>query len=464
MSVSTVEVKERYAGRGDTGPYALTCEVLLDAGGNAQYSKVALRNALGQESDITSECSVSGKNIYTTTAYGSEYTIVVYREVPYTQPASFPLGGSTTPKNFEQSLDRAILQIQQLSEQVSRAVKAAISEEASELTLPPKELRPNSYLHFDEDGHIEVQPGPPPRYWDPAYTYRIPGRLILYNGKLWKFVAGSDTGTEPGNDSTVWEQYPLGGVCNDSWTFALNDTCSYGGIIYKSLQAGNQNHQPDSSPLWWEEAAAMSNADQVDGKHASDLADVVHTHPGSDVTSQVGDADTVDGEHASAFADAVHTHGGGELTSVLTKMCYVGPSSNYDIDAGIGMPIDVVYRNVGGAFNVIAANRSVEIVEDGAYLLHYHITTEINNTSSDRSDSYARLEKSTDGGSSWSAIDPTFGGMYNRTNGYDLSNAAALHYEHLNAGDRIRLFATKNSGGASIAMRWNSTAMMMMKI
>ncbi len=57
----------------------------------------------------------------------------------------------------------------------------------------------------------------------------------------------------------------------------------------------------------------------IDGSAAA--AALVHTHGGGDITSAVAsatDADTVDGEHASAFADASHSHGGGDITSALT--------------------------------------------------------------------------------------------------------------------------------------------------
>ena len=60
---------------------------------------------------------------------------------------------------------------------------------------------------------------------------------------------------------------------------------------------------------------SADNADTLDGEHADAFADAIHTHPGSDITSQVGDADTLDGEHASAFADASHTHPGSDITS-----------------------------------------------------------------------------------------------------------------------------------------------------
>jgi hypothetical protein len=55
---------------------------------------------------------------------------------------------------------------------------------------------------------------------------------------------------------------------------------------------------------------ANFNADLLDGMDSSEFADSVHSHPGSDITSPVGEAvnaDTVDGKHASAFLDTSST-------------------------------------------------------------------------------------------------------------------------------------------------------------
>ncbi len=64
----------------------------------------------------------------------------------------------------------------------------------------------------------------------------------------------------------------------------------------------------DADTLDGEHASAFADAAHA---HASDYAPITHTHAGADITSAVAnatDADTLDGEHASAFADAAHTH------------------------------------------------------------------------------------------------------------------------------------------------------------
>jgi len=79
----------------------------------------------------------------------------------------------------------------------------------------------------------------------------------------------------------------------------------------------------------------------------ADITDFAHTHPGSDITSQVGDADTVDGKHASEFALVSHNHddryyteselknsgGGGEVhwDNITNKPSIGGSSFTYSV-------------------------------------------------------------------------------------------------------------------------------------
>jgi len=57
--------------------------------------------------------------------------------------------------------------------------------------------------------------------------------------------------------------------------------------------------------------------DYLDSKPSS-FPPSAHTHPGSDITSQVSDSDKVDGQHASDFASAAHTHTKSNITDLET--------------------------------------------------------------------------------------------------------------------------------------------------
>lgn len=41
------------------------------------------------------------------------------------------------------------------------------------------------------------------------------------------------------------------GAYSNATTYAKLEAVSYGGIAYVSMQDGNLNHQPDTSPTWW---------------------------------------------------------------------------------------------------------------------------------------------------------------------------------------------------------------------
>jgi hypothetical protein len=56
---------------------------------------------------------------------------------------------------------------------------------------------------------------------------------------------------QPGDVITI-EYNVLGNEWDSGNTYAENDLVSYNGMLFRSLQGGNTNNQPDISPLWWQ--------------------------------------------------------------------------------------------------------------------------------------------------------------------------------------------------------------------
>jgi parallel beta-helix repeat protein len=145
------------------------------------------------------------------------------------------------------------------------------------------------------------------------------------------------------------------------------------------------------------------DADTVDGKHASDLANALHTHPASDITTDLAweqidsafpktiaellsdhnktvhddldiDADTLDGSHASAFAQASHTHVEADITNLDHDAQKIKGKIVDDTDIGDGKVLGynaslnkIVYLTGGGggayrrsATKIVAANDSLD--------------------------------------------------------------------------------------------------------
>lgn len=50
---------------------------------------------------------------------------------------------------------------------------------------------------------------------------------------------------------------------NAAQTYGLNEFCSRGGVLYKSLSTGNLNHAPESSPTWWSAYTSGGGGDEA---------------------------------------------------------------------------------------------------------------------------------------------------------------------------------------------------------
>ena len=79
-------------------------------------------------------------------------TLVIAREIPLTQDTKLENGESIDSDVLENSLDRIVGQIQQLSEGLGHALQLPITEDPSDIIMPEADQRKNSVLGFGEDG------------------------------------------------------------------------------------------------------------------------------------------------------------------------------------------------------------------------------------------------------------------------------------------------------------------------
>jgi len=71
-----------------------------------------------------------------TAAYTSEYRLVIYRHVPALQETDLIHGGALPAEPVEQTFDRAVMMIQQLAENIARAIKLPVGSLLSGVALP----------------------------------------------------------------------------------------------------------------------------------------------------------------------------------------------------------------------------------------------------------------------------------------------------------------------------------------
>jgi hypothetical protein len=151
MSVTNPIYQASYAGRGDLGPYAITFDVTLDDGGNANDINVQVKDSLGTLTDITATSTVTGMNVYTALVYGATYTVIVSRYPDLTQPYTFPYGTKFPSRTFENALDRQCFLLQRLYGDADLALKAPIAESPPS-RIPSIADRANKLLGFDGSG------------------------------------------------------------------------------------------------------------------------------------------------------------------------------------------------------------------------------------------------------------------------------------------------------------------------
>lgn len=118
--------------------------------------------ALVKDSDYTvtlnadQEATPGGSITYPITgaALPAGESLTIAGAVPYSQEADLPSGGAYRASSVEQALDRAVVQVQQLAEEVSRAFKFPLVDGLTVADLPPATARANRMWTCDANGNV----------------------------------------------------------------------------------------------------------------------------------------------------------------------------------------------------------------------------------------------------------------------------------------------------------------------
>jgi microcystin-dependent protein len=164
------------------------------------------------------------------------YQALVYRDVPSTREVDFVQLGRFNPDVLDDDLDRAVMRDQQIVESSERSIQLDITDSGGSLILPTTTARANTFLSFDSDGNIETSPGPAPRQWNQFFEYEQGAvDVISYQGQIYKLIVATDTGTEPGTDSSIWEPLVDHGVWTADVTYPVGALVSYSGSLFVAL-------------------------------------------------------------------------------------------------------------------------------------------------------------------------------------------------------------------------------------
>jgi hypothetical protein len=99
-----------------------------------------------------------GGTVNLTVAASATSTVTITSDIANLQPTDLTNQGGFYPEVITDALDRATIQIQQMAGDVSRSIKAPISDGSPDMELPAASVRANTFLAFDANGKPTIIP------------------------------------------------------------------------------------------------------------------------------------------------------------------------------------------------------------------------------------------------------------------------------------------------------------------
>jgi hypothetical protein len=209
---STTRVAGPYTGNGTASafPFAFKVFAASDLDVVRLNAATGVETALVLNSDYTvtlngnQNTNPGGTVTLVAGALATGFTLTLTSDLANLQPTDLTNQGGFYPDVINDSLDRATIQIQQLTDDIDRSIKAPISDTGLNMVLPPAAARANQYLAFDSNGEVDIGGAVPDQVYygakasDPAtrndggpiqagdlYFNSVASELRLYNGSVW---------------------------------------------------------------------------------------------------------------------------------------------------------------------------------------------------------------------------------------------------------------------------------------
>jgi len=155
-----------------------------------------------------------GGTVNLTVAASATSTVTITSDIANLQPTDLTNQGGFYPEVITDALDRATIQIQQMSEDVGRSLKGPISDGSLNMELPTAAQRANSFLAFDANGVptavVSGSSGAPTT---------ITRQVFSGTGSQTVFTLASDPGAL-GNSAQIY----IGGVYQQRSTYTIAGT------------------------------------------------------------------------------------------------------------------------------------------------------------------------------------------------------------------------------------------------
>ena len=219
---STTRIAGPFVGNGTATVFPFTFKVFAAA----DLDVVRLNTSTGVETTLVlnSDYSVTlngdqnsnpGGNVTLLAgALATGYTLVITSDIANLQPTDLTNQGGFYPEVITDALDRATIQIQQISDIGDRTLKIPITDGSLNMELPTAAQRANSFLSFDANGLPSVVTA-----GSSGAPTTITRQVFSGTGSQTVFTLASDPGAL-GNSAQVY----IGGVYQQRSTYTIAGT------------------------------------------------------------------------------------------------------------------------------------------------------------------------------------------------------------------------------------------------
>jgi hypothetical protein len=306
MTVSTTTAKVSYSGNGSTTAFSVGFYFLATS-----HLKVVLRAAdgtetvktLGTDYSVSGAGNPSGGTVTMGTAPASGVTLVIARNVPQTQLVDYQPNDPFPANTHEQALDQLTMEVQQLQEQVTRAIKLSLTNTmtSTEFTVGASD-RANKVLGFDSDGELTVtqELGTYRGNWASGTTYRQ--RDIIKdtsNSNIYLCLTGhTASGAQPISTNTDASKWALLVDAASAATSASNAATSASAAATSATNAATSATSATSSAS---SASTSASTATTQASNASTSA----TSAASSATAAAGSATSAAASAAASASAAI---------------------------------------------------------------------------------------------------------------------------------------------------------------
>jgi len=342
---STVRIAGPFTGNGVTTTFPFTYKVFS----TADVQVIRLTISTGTETTLTlvtdynitlngDQDSNPGGNIVLVTPLLALYTLTTTSDIANLQPTDLTNQGGFYPEVITDALDRATIQIQQISDIGDRTLKIPISDGALNMELPTAASRANSFLAFGATGLPTVVT---------AGSSGAPTTMTRQNfsgtGSQVAFTLASDPGAL-GNSAEVF----IGGVYQNRTTYTI------GGLTLTFSAA---------PVLGTDNIEFVNFLTDAIGSTSADL--VTYTPAGTGAVARSAQSkmrDTVSVKDFGAVGDGVTNDTAAIQAAINTNKEVFVPNGTYLITSALAMASGQTLRGESNVYTILKVNSAINAI------------------------------------------------------------------------------------------------------